>query len=52
MTKQVAAIIVAGGRGSRLASSSDDCPKQYKTLADRPILTYTLEPFLAHPLVS
>ncbi|MBS8259442.1 bifunctional 2-C-methyl-D-erythritol 4-phosphate cytidylyltransferase/2-C-methyl-D-erythritol 2,4-cyclodiphosphate synthase [Roseibium polysiphoniae] len=52
MTKQVAAIIVAGGRGSRLASSDDDRPKQYRTLAGRPILTFTLEQFLDHPAIS
>lgn len=42
----VVVVIVAAGRGSR---AGEGCPKQYRMLAGRPVLTRTLEPFLAHP---
>ena len=43
------ALILAGGRGSRMNSSS---PKQYMLLGGRPVLTYSLSVFDASPLVS
>jgi 2-C-methyl-D-erythritol 4-phosphate cytidylyltransferase/2-C-methyl-D-erythritol 2,4-cyclodiphosphate synthase len=41
----VAALIVAAGRGSR---AGDGIPKQYRPLHGKPVLTRTLETFLAH----
>ena len=41
----VAALIVAAGRGSR---AGDGIPKQYRLLHGKPVLTRTLETFLAH----
>jgi len=45
----IAALIVAAGRGSR---AGDGAPKQYRSLAGRPVLTLTLEAFLRHPRVG
>ncbi len=42
----VAALIVAAGRGSR---AGEGIPKQYRPLADLPVLTRTLDIFLSHP---
>ena len=39
------ALIVAAGSGSRMGGG---LPKQYRPLAGRPVLAWTLEPFLAH----
>lgn len=49
MTTRCAALIVAGGRGERLAGP---LPKQYQPLAGRPVLRHALERFLAHPRVD
>lgn len=45
-----AALIVAAGRGVRAGSGS--VPKQYQSVAGRPILARTLATFLAHPAVD
>jgi 2-C-methyl-D-erythritol 4-phosphate cytidylyltransferase/2-C-methyl-D-erythritol 2,4-cyclodiphosphate synthase len=45
----VAAIIVAGGSGQRAGGL---LPKQYQMVAGKPILRWTLEAFLSHPLVT
>lgn len=45
-----AAIIVAAGRGTR-ASAVADSPKQYVSIAGRPVLSHTLAPFLGHPQI-
>ena len=45
----VAAVIVAGGSGLRAGGG---LPKQYQLLAGKPILRWTLETFLNHPLVN
>lgn len=52
MTAQVAAIIVAAGRGTRFAENGEDLPKQYQPLAGRPILSHTLDAFLKHPGIA
>lgn len=44
MTDQVAAIIVAAGRGLR---AGGEVPKQWRLLAGRPVLAHTLEAFRA-----
>jgi 2-C-methyl-D-erythritol 4-phosphate cytidylyltransferase/2-C-methyl-D-erythritol 2,4-cyclodiphosphate synthase len=41
-------IVVAAGRGTRLGG---DLPKQYRRLAGRPVLRYSLEAFTAHPAI-
>ncbi len=52
MTKQVAVLIVAAGRGSRLSSGADSLPKQYLDLGGKPVLTRTMQVFLDHPCVN
>ncbi len=46
---KVTAIIVAAGKGKRLAAKT---PKQYIKIAGRPLLAYTLETFNNHPLID
>lgn len=41
------AIVVAAGRGSRFGA-----PKQFASVAGRPLLAWTLEPFLAEPEIA
>lgn len=43
-----AAIIVAGGSGSR-AGSASDVPKQYRRIGGRTILARTVEAYISHP---
>jgi 2-C-methyl-D-erythritol 4-phosphate cytidylyltransferase / 2-C-methyl-D-erythritol 2,4-cyclodiphosphate synthase len=45
----VVAVIVAGGSGLRAGGG---LPKQYQLVAGKPVIRWTLEAFLAHPLVS
>lgn len=45
----VAALIVAAGRGTRVAGP---VPKQYRRIGGRSVLSRTLEPFLSHPDVD
>jgi 2-C-methyl-D-erythritol 4-phosphate cytidylyltransferase/2-C-methyl-D-erythritol 2,4-cyclodiphosphate synthase len=51
MTKTAAALVVAAGRGTRLAGSGDALPKQYRPLAGRPVLTHTLNALGNHPRI-
>jgi len=44
-----AAIIVAAGRGTR---AGGDIPKQWQVLGDRPVATYAMARFAAHPAIS
>ena len=44
-----AAIIVAAGRGTR---AGGDLPKQWQTLAGRPVAAHAIETFAAHPAIS
>src|SRR3954471_22409802 len=46
MAYGTAALIVAAGSGSR---AGGDVPKQYQSLAGKPILTWSLDAFLSHP---
>ncbi|MDV7141692.1 bifunctional 2-C-methyl-D-erythritol 4-phosphate cytidylyltransferase/2-C-methyl-D-erythritol 2,4-cyclodiphosphate synthase [Tropicimonas sp. TH_r6] len=46
---QIAAVIVAAGRGSRAGGS---VPKQFQRLAGKAILIHTVERFRAHPRVA
>ncbi|AVT81498.1 bifunctional 2-C-methyl-D-erythritol 4-phosphate cytidylyltransferase/2-C-methyl-D-erythritol 2,4-cyclodiphosphate synthase [Rhodopseudomonas palustris] len=43
---RTAAIIVAAGRGLRAGAGG---PKQYRTLAGRPVIARAMEPFCTHP---
>ncbi|QDL97335.1 bifunctional 2-C-methyl-D-erythritol 4-phosphate cytidylyltransferase/2-C-methyl-D-erythritol 2,4-cyclodiphosphate synthase [Rhodopseudomonas palustris] len=45
---RTAAIIVAAGRGLRAGAGG---PKQYRTLAGRPVIARAMEPFCTHPEV-
>ncbi len=49
MAEQVFAIVVAGGRGLRAGGG---LPKQYRTIAGRPIIRPSLELFAQHPQVT
>lgn len=48
-TPQVAAIVVAAGRGSR---AGDGGPKQYRTLAGQPVIRHSLAALARHPRVG
>ena len=50
MKPVIAALIVAAGRGQRMGSSGG--PKQYRLLAGKPVLTYSLRAFLDHPQIT
>lgn len=52
MTRKTSALIVAAGRGTRLADPQDRCPKQYLALDGRPMLAWTLEAILQGPHVA
>ncbi len=47
---RIAVIIVAAGRGERAGVA--DGPKQYRVLAGKPVISHTIEAFLACPLVG
>lgn len=48
----IAAVIVAAGRGLRAKQGGGDLPKQYRTLANQPVLQRTLRAFFEHPRIS
>lgn len=52
MAKTAAALIVAAGRGTRLAAPGDTQPKQYRRLCGRPVLSHTLEALANHPRIG
>lgn len=43
------ALNITGGSGNRM---EQDIPKQFINVNDRPILIYTLEGFLCHPMID
>lgn len=43
------AVILSGGIGTRMGS---DCPKQYMSVDDRPIISYTMDRFVEHPAID
>lgn len=47
--QDTAVVIVAAGRGERAGGG---LPKQYRSIAGRPLLAWTLAPFLAHPRIA
>lgn len=51
-SKFIAVIIVAAGKGERAQTGEVSEPKQYRRVGGRPVLTRTMEAFLAHPGVS
>lgn len=52
MMKPAAALVVAAGRGTRLAGSETDLPKQYRRLAGHAVLTHTLNALANHPRIA
>ena len=51
MSKTVAALIVAAGRGTRAAAAAG-VPKQYAPLAGATVLAHTLRAFASHPGIA
>ncbi len=49
MIMSVVAVIVAGGSGLRAGGG---LPKQYQLVGGKPVIRWTLEAFMAHPLIS
>lgn len=47
----VAAVVVAAGRGER-AGSPEDGPKQYRLIGGRPVIRHTLEALLGHEAIG
>ncbi|QDG77767.1 bifunctional 2-C-methyl-D-erythritol 4-phosphate cytidylyltransferase/2-C-methyl-D-erythritol 2,4-cyclodiphosphate synthase [Labrenzia sp. PHM005] len=52
MPETTAALVVAAGRGSRMAQDGSATPKQYRTIAGAPILSHTLNALGNHPGIS
>ncbi|MEP3047822.1 MAG: bifunctional 2-C-methyl-D-erythritol 4-phosphate cytidylyltransferase/2-C-methyl-D-erythritol 2,4-cyclodiphosphate synthase [Roseibium sp.] len=52
MQRTTAALVVAAGRGTRLADSGEAKPKQYRLLAGIPVLAHTLNALGRHPDIS
>jgi len=52
MPDNAAALVVAAGRGSRMAADGCSTPKQYRLLAGAPILSHTLNALANHPGIS
>lgn len=48
----IAAIVVAAGRGERAGADGDPTPKQYRSLAGKPIFTRSIEAMLAKSAVA
>lgn len=48
----IAALIVAGGRGSRAATANDSSPKQYRLIGGGPVICRTLRVFRDHPAID
>ncbi len=46
---KVAALVLAAGRGTRFGA---EVPKQYRTLAGKPVLRHSLERFCSHPAID
>lgn len=51
-TKTIAVIVVAAGRGERASTGQDASPKQYRTLAGKPVLSRSIEAFLGREDIS
>jgi 2-C-methyl-D-erythritol 4-phosphate cytidylyltransferase/2-C-methyl-D-erythritol 2,4-cyclodiphosphate synthase len=51
MPGRVAAVVVAGGRGTRAAASAGDAPKQYRTIGGRAVIAETIARLLRHPAI-
>jgi 2-C-methyl-D-erythritol 4-phosphate cytidylyltransferase/2-C-methyl-D-erythritol 2,4-cyclodiphosphate synthase len=50
--KSIAVIIVAAGKGERASRDGSMLPKQYRPIGGRPVLSWTMESFLALPAVT
>jgi 2-C-methyl-D-erythritol 4-phosphate cytidylyltransferase/2-C-methyl-D-erythritol 2,4-cyclodiphosphate synthase len=51
-TRTIAVIVVAAGRGERASTGQDTSPKQYRTLAGKPVLSRSIEAFLGREDIS
>lgn len=52
MPNTAAALVVAAGRGSRMAQDGSATPKQYRHIAGAPVLSHTLNALGNHPGIS
>lgn len=50
--KSIAVIVVAAGKGERARGGNYLEPKQYQAIAGRPVLSRTIDAFLAHEAIS
>jgi len=50
--KSIAVVIVAAGRGERASAGGHFDPKQYRSVAGKPVLSRTIAGFLAHREIS
>ena len=49
MSHRISALVVAAGSGSRIGG---DIPKQYRTVAGKPVLAHAVDALLAHPAIE
>lgn len=49
---RIAAVIVAGGRGSRLSGATATAPKQYLPVGGRAVIAHAIAAFVAHPAIT
>src|SRR5680860_289552 len=52
MKNDIAVVIVAAGRGSRLSDAENAAPKQYRMLGDKCVLQHAINQFAASHLIS
>lgn len=50
--KDVAVVVVAGGRGTRAGGAAGDAPKQYRSIGGRAVIAETIARLAAHPAVG
>lgn len=50
--RRTAAVVVAGGDGSRMAAGADGVRKQYAILVDQPVLAWAVRPFTEHERIG
>jgi 2-C-methyl-D-erythritol 4-phosphate cytidylyltransferase/2-C-methyl-D-erythritol 2,4-cyclodiphosphate synthase len=50
--KSIAVIVVAAGKGERVSTDGSSDPKQYRLIAGKPVLSRTVNAFLAVPSVT
>lgn len=50
--KSIAVLVVAAGKGQRVSADGSTDPKQYRSVAGKPVLIRTIDAFLALPYVT